>query len=149
MQVGMGYAELSLREVNNLLPELVAKEHTLREILQSRSFEASVRVADLSDEDAHERHARVIFGASEKGVRITIYYNGLDIAYPLSHNAQLCERIISDFRNSDAFQVLKLAVELYDLLFQPLQRMISLEVTKQVLSVKAEISTLKAKLSND
>jgi len=151
MQVGMSLAEVTLQEVSHNLPELAQKEWTLREILKEKSFEISVRVPQLSEDEVegNERYARVVFSASEKGVRITIYHGALDQAYSLTHNAQFCEQIIESLKQHGAVQVLELAVQLYELLYHPLQRLIAAEVERKTLSLKTEIDTLKVKLSGD
>jgi len=150
MKVGMSVVDLTLSEVSSIFPTLSSREHKLRELLSARSFDFVVQIQrQVNDEEEYSpEQARVIFWANEKQVMITIHHPLLHLNRPLAQNAQLCEDILNALSNDGSVRLLELAVDLYELLYRPLQVLITSEVQKLIYPIQAEVDALKRKVSD-
>ena len=151
MKVGMSVVDLTLSEVSSIFPTLSSREHKLRELLSAKSsFEFVVQIRrQVDDEEEYSpEQARVVFWANEKQVMITIHHSLLHQNRSLAANAQLCEDILNTLKENGSIRLLELAVDLYELLYRPLQVLITSEVRKLIYPIQAEVDALKRKVSD-
>ena len=149
MKVGMSVVDLTLSEVSSIFPTLSSREYTLRGLLSAKSFEFVVQIRrQVDDEEEYSPEARVVFWANEKQVMITIHHSLLHQNRSLAANAQLCEDILNTLKENGSIRLLELAVDLYELLYRPLQVLITSEVRKLIYPIQAEVDALKRKVSD-